>query len=110
MFDKKILKCKGEKSSRIINLKGGETLDDRIQQIISKRVTKDIKILIYFIIYLFFIYLLINLFIYLLTYLFIYLFEVNFFHPKRDRMLNLHMSAFLVAKVPFSVSTFLSLR
>ena len=42
LFEQKILKCKGEKSSRIINLKGGETHGDRIQQIISKRVTKDI--------------------------------------------------------------------
>ena len=42
LFDKKILKRKGKKSSRIIKLKGGETHGDRIQQIISKRGTKDI--------------------------------------------------------------------
>ena len=42
LFDKKIFKRKEEKSNRIINLNGGETHGDRIQQIISKRVTKDI--------------------------------------------------------------------
>ena len=42
LFDKKIFKRKEGKRSRIINLKGGETHGDRIQQINSKRVTKDI--------------------------------------------------------------------
>ena len=35
------LKCKGEDSIRIINLKGGEIHSDRIQRNISKRVIKD---------------------------------------------------------------------
>ena len=74
LFDKKIFKRKGELSNRIINLKGGETHGDRIQQIIKKKGYKG----------------------YIFPYLFIYLFicifclfKVYFFYAPHDRMLHL---------------------
>ena len=45
-----------------------------------------------------------SLFICLSIYLFFYLFEVNFLNPARNRMLNLHMSAVLVAKIHFPLN------
>ena len=96
LFDKKILKSKGENSNRIINLCVSKLMVIEFNRILAKELQR------------------INNFFDLFIYFFYS--KLIFFNPVRDRMLDLHMSTFLVAEVPFStqpaypsVSTFLSL-